>query len=75
MAGKPLSASGYIGILDGIQADQDALRLFFNLNRGLPATRSGVCPAPIYLFLGVEDIRFYVGKCCLGFSGLRAYIG
>lgn len=37
MAGKALSASGYIGILDGIQADQDALRLFFNLNRGLPA--------------------------------------
>ena len=37
MAGKALSASGYIGILDGIQADQDALRLFFNLDRGLPA--------------------------------------
>ena len=36
-AGQPLTASGYKLILDGIQADQDALRLFFNLNRCLPA--------------------------------------
>ena len=66
MAGKALSASGYIGILDGIQADQDALRLFFNLDRGLPAIV--VCPAPIKIItIGFKRyrgrvIRFYVGK-------------
>ena len=33
-AGKPISKSGYKGVLDGIQADQDYLRVLFNLEHG-----------------------------------------
>ena len=34
LAGRPLSAEGFIGILEGIQADQDWLRTTFELTRG-----------------------------------------